>query len=557
MFILCTQLPKLSTAESENTDNLGAIGYAIPWCSADSLKNKKDENIEFISEFLVVTSKFIILFFCYELFHLLRKYSIHHKTHDWYHTYWALQVTLIIGLGYLTNFVTNNQKNQCAITIFKASLYVDGGLTAFTIVIMIILECFKSHSYFSNPDQLSEAEDSNTNFSQTPHANPEDHKSHSDVLDQHSNNTDKTEEKTLTIKAEIHPDPCSLHASPERPESRSKSHSGVLNIGGDQSLPDLKAQDETLEIIVKQPTEKKTVLDNGQGRPASDHNDDQKQDDSNLLVPPPFSLCCLLCSKLMQRYFCNSSGKEEALLLSTSPKRLRTDWCMIIWTVLANGVSLFVFIGFLSYLTQAIPAVAISYYLSPTSSLIRLGFFELAAVVLVMEIAYLIFLAEKLIWLSYVHWNKSIPEEIKRVDGKEEKVMYIDIYLVNGKDPVLKSLTNSETFSCLCKYFHWLLIFTLFQIITFTCVIYLSLMLLHFILSVIIDQTSDSNHQFRDILAILPTIALNGWLLFKHGNIVPVLKNIISNINKTTIEHSEHSGLGHQLLPHKSNYGSM
>ena len=145
MLILYTQLPKLSTAGDES-NNPGVVGYAIPWCSDNDLYIYIDYDIKVISIFLVVTSKFIIIFFCYELFHLLHKHRIHRKTHDWYHAYWAFQLTLIVGLVLLIKFVNNNQKNQHAITLFTASLCVDGGLSAFAIVIMIILEAKAKHS---------------------------------------------------------------------------------------------------------------------------------------------------------------------------------------------------------------------------------------------------------------------------------------------------------------------------------------------------------------------------------------------------------------------------
>lgn len=325
-----------------------------------------------------------------------------------------------------------------------------------------------------------------------------------------------------------------------------------------------------IQLFENKLTSIESNTDHGKGRPDSDHDDGQELDDSTYLVPPPFSLCCLWlrkCKDTRTTKLSASGTKETTQLCSTSPNRSETEnWCMIIWKVLANGVSLFVFLGLLSYLPQAFPAIAISYYLSPTSSLIRLGFFEVAAVVIIMEIAYLLFLVEKLIWLLHVYYTESIPEEILYVEEKEnekemkrtrkakdKKIKYIYKYLlIDCKVPKLRPLINSKNFSWSCK---WLLVFAFAQIITFICVIYLSWKLLYFLMTVVIDQTSDPNDQFRDILAILPTIALNGWLLFKQGNIIHVLKDVVSKANKTTMEHkplSEHVGSGHPR-----NYGSI
>ena len=52
------------------------------------------------------------------------------------------------------------------------------------------------------------------------------------------------------------------------------------------------------------------------------------------------------------------------------------------------------------------------------------------------------------------------------------------------------------------------------------------------LLNVIIQETSGSDNQFKDILAIVPTIALNLWLLSRHFNLGEAMKNIATEANK-------------------------
>lgn len=293
-------------------------------------------------------------------------------------------------------------------------------------------------------------------------------------------------------------------------------------------------------------------------------------DNETYLVPPPLSLFFLLIHQLCKHMKQNTeSDKSKKSLLSGTNKEedrqnkplVNKNLCTRIWKVLANGISLFVFLGFSSYLTQAIPSISISYYLSPTASLIRLGFFELVVIVLIMEGAYLLFLLEKWTWLAYVHYNNTIPEEIQEetsTETKQEKIMnrskYIKQYIVydrNSKESKLVLLPLSKNrYSFSCKAFHWLLLVTLFQIMAFIFVIYVSWRLLNFLLTVIIDQTTYPNDDFKNILAILPTIALNIWLILKQGNVLYALKDIVSKANKTTLEqdsHAQHVNTIHSL----------
>lgn len=474
------QLPGLSNAD--DSDNIPVpIGYAIPWCNASELVKSKDDDTLVVSSLLLVTSKLIIIVFCYELFHHLRKHSIHQKTHEWYHVYWATQILIIIGMGLLIDFAHRNQKNLVALKFFYSSLGADFGLTLITFSGLFVLGYLR-RKYGSNPYNAEDIE--------------------------------------LSQQASVQ------HRSVERVV---QSGSGSL----DRNLWYKITVGERIHLL----------------------------DEENYLVPPPLSpLFCSLCHKLCQ-YCCrnkcsnrsSADQKESEPLQKTSgySAKWRKDGCMIVWTIFTNAISLFVFLALFSYLTQAIPAIAISYYLNPTASLIRLGFFEIAAIIILIEIAYIIFLIEKFTWLCYIHYTKQIPEEILDEDkDKGNKYRYIDMYLNK------ESKTGSELVSIIdskkreCKCTHWLLATAFFQIITFGLVIYLSWRLLHFLLIIIIDQTSNPNDQFKDILAILPTIALNGWLLFKQGNIMHVLKDVVSKANKSTLEHGNQHTFTHYGSTH-------
>ena len=76
-----------------------------------------------------------------------------------------------------------------------------------------------------------------------------------------------------------------------------------------------------------------------------------------------------------------------------------------------------------SYVAQALPAIAMSYYVNPTSTLIRLGFFELAIFILLVEISYFIFLCDKLSWLCYIKIRKQLPDELSN------ELDYISVYV--------------------------------------------------------------------------------------------------------------------------------
>ena len=455
----------------------------------------------------------------------------------------------------------------------------------------------------------------------------------------------------------------------------------------------------------------------------------QSNNNDTFLVPPPLSL---LCHWVEQRITKGNNGDSETTrLLEPDPEdhqqhSSKEQRCTFCWTIFTNTTSLVTFIASLSYLTQALPGIAISYYINPTASLIKLGFFELAVGILVVEIAFAIYLIDKCVWLAYVHCAEEIPDEVYEDeeisdkdrtppgdptpsrDGKETElygellkqiteflslktqlelmekqrseshdqeteshdlgveshdlktephgsitndatnappttplpesnldsgsdasnthpvdaeivvisspdsshlstsskddsstpqprskntsesdddivnappdlatveakpdpqnkatnlptktpqqpkkkktIKYIEEYLVDGTKPKLISFGH---WKCSYRLCHWLFFTSAFQIIVAMLLIGMSAPLLYFIMNIIIDQTSASNDQFKDILAIVPTIVLNTWLLIRYGNISHAIKDILGKATKSAMEHHDsHHGDHHHPRHH-------
>ena len=78
---------------------------------------------------------------------------------------------------------------------------------------------------------------------------------------------------------------------------------------------------------------------------------------------------------------------------------------------------------------------------------------------------------------------------------------------------------------------HWLFVLTFIQIFTMMFVTVLSAILLSFLLNVVFEQTSDLTNEFKDAIAILPTIILNLWLIYKNGDWFKATKNIADEVS--------------------------
>ena len=216
------------------------------------------------------------------------------------------------------------------------------------------------------------------------------------------------------------------------------------------------------------------------------------------------------------------------------------------WTIFTNIISLLIFLAFISYLSQAFPAIVISYYLSPTASLIRLGFIEVIIVVMLFEIAYILFLLDKLAWLCYYRKRAKIPNEIKpdhdEMSENNNNMTFIDQYI----DSKEQELICSHLCKCTNGCCHCCFILIIVQIVAMVIIAVLSGVILYFLLNVVIQQTSGSDDQFKDILAIVPTIALNLWLVFRQGDFCKAVENIANKVNKAVDD-----SVGHDVTTHQ------
>ena len=252
-------------------------------------------------------------------------------------------------------------------------------------------------------------------------------------------------------------------------------------------------------------------------------------------VPPPLTTIC-------QFNCCNT----------TCSKYIR-KCCNTFWIIGMNIVSLITFLAFIGYLSQAFPAIVISYYLNPTASLIRLGFFEVIIVVMLLEVSYLLFLLDKCTWLCYFHKYKKYPKEIEvddDLDSGKNLQLSLNQYIYDDELITCKELCGCRC----CRKCHWLICTVLFQIITMFFIIGLSGLLLYFLLNIVIQQTSNPNNQFKDVLAIVPTIALNLWLLFRQIDFGRALKDIAQRANEQ--HHHIHSH-NHAHIMHSASHHSL
>ena len=547
-----------------NNSTPEAKGYGTYWYRVENIEKHGGNTVTTFLILFIVMFKLTFVLFSYELYQRLIKQKLYKKTHKRYYTYWSAQVLIFGGLIGFSIFAGKFQSNRVALDTFWGSVIID-----FVVAVVIL--------------------------------------------------------GIVTLKA--------------NPLSEWKCLRNV------------------------------------------DENDDQVEaEDNSRFIPPPLLVCC-------QCQISNERGKR--CMQSTKQ----------VLVILANGVSLFLFLAIGSYVAQALPAIAMSYYVNPTSTLIRLGFFELAIFILLVEVSYLIFLCDKLLWLCYIKIKKWLPDELSNEldyisvyvnECKEEQnnndmqpqeqndndvqdggpaadhdgmnrerqqqgaiaaTQPISIERRRQQDNVAKSLpefkgpteptatrqrsnsdpsvpllepigrcmnnnygttggtgatrqptaaqdstatpgitahplshpapgspgghpgppasgppgghpapgghpgplapgppgrhpapgppggppapgtqnaTQQKKYSC---RWYWLCI-VFFQIFTLAFMIVVSAPALYFLMRIVIDQTSNSNNDFKDLLSILPTIALNAWLLLKHGDIIHAMKEIVKSAAK-------------------------
>ena len=298
------QLPGLSN-EQLNMNNCTpeAKGYGTYWYRVENIERHGGNTVTTFLILFIVMFKLTFVLFSYELYQRLIKQELYKKTHKRYYTYWSAQVLILGGLIGLSIFADKRQSNQVALDTFWGSVIVD-----FVVAVVIL--------------------------------------------------------GIVTLKA--------------NPLSEWKCLRNV------------------------------------------DEDDDQVETDNNSrFIPPPLLVFC-------QCQITNERGKR--CMQSTKQ----------VIIILANGVSLFLFLAIGSYVAQAVPAIGTSYYVNPTSTLIRLGFFELAIFILLVEISYFIFLCDKLSWLCYIKIKKCLPDELSNESD------YVSVYVNECKEERNDEEQNDE-----------------------------------------------------------------------------------------------------------------
>ena len=87
-------------------------------------------------------------------------------------------------------------------------------------------------------------------------------------------------------------------------------------------------------------------------------------------------------------------------------------FCIKAWERILNLAAFFFTFFFISTILQTVPNILISYYAFPSRTLIRIGFFQVSFVCLVVALGGLIYLLEKLGWLLHIKIHKKIPNEL-------------------------------------------------------------------------------------------------------------------------------------------------
>ena len=600
-----------------------------------------------------MATKFVLLGFCYEILQKIRKHKINRKTHDWYYYYWGAQVLIVCALVGVAYLELTKQHNKTALYIFLGSFGFD--LLAFIGMLLIVttgklltalIYCC-CRGIFGDCCGCCDSKICCCGLCKIDNRCDGYH------------NLDNSNDTAAPIPSddtsiEVRPGRATqLEMQPRRGEGRQELQ---LNI----TLPEASDEPSGNSIIDECVPPPLTSL--FQCCPFCCCNRYMSMcgtrlgiywcwccpiihcssRDAHKCCKCFFTICCCFCKcECGSCWWCSACGIPCCTLLSSDnlqvsegnnavciqalkrcaeqrEKCSRTcgEWekcgkCWYTcWTVLMNIISLVVFLAFVSYLSQALPAIVISYYLSPTASLIRLAFFEVVIVILLLEVAHLLFLMDKLTWLCYFNKHKKIPKEIEPEDNTdpesegentnnkgqnnktyisqyikqngEKKLIYDNIcqcknfYLPRStKRKIHCSLIKSQSHTKECcegkfptlycnpvpccdeiKHWHCLILLTIIQIFTILFVTILSMILLFFLLNVVIQMTSGSDNEFKDILTIVPHIALNLWLIFGQGKLGKAIKNIISRDNRN-VDHNPLSAAEEGQIHHSASHHSV
>ena len=492
------QLPGLSDQQMQ-TNNVPFEGYAVRWVGNKDLESQSDYDIiSLYVVFIVSTSKILLIFFFYDIYMKLIKFKIHKKNHCWYYIFWAAQILIIVGIGGLIYFASTEQKNKSAIQIFYASLFFD------SIIAVVLVVAFSCISYPCFVCDITSDHEKARELKPVQENDKIQAKGQTSL--ELSTNNQHTCTETSHLITEEH-----SQMYTEEANSRLESEGITEEQDHENDTQSPESMEETDSVNDhKSYHQRKCLLENN-------------EDD---IIHPPLSLCCKMFVKDLCTCSCNSNCCC-CTGCACSIERL--------FTVVMKFTSLFTFLALISYLTQAFPAITISYYLKPTDSLIILGIFELSAVILLLEIALLIFVIERFTWLIYVKEHQKIPREaydlesgdidLDTVEVKKTTAYGIDDWVrrdVNKTDFQLKFSYlysfNNKIRTCHC----WAVIMGI-QVIAVVFLIAVSAILIYFLIHIVIDQTN-ANDQFRDIFAVIPTVILNMWLIYK-GKLEDLIKD--------------------------------
>ena len=656
---VCTiQLPGLSAGEVDTNKTPEAIGYASYWNLNDEDSHLSHEHytIKIFSIFVVIATKLLLLGFCYEILQKLRKHKINRKTHEWYYYYWGAQVLIVCALVGVIVFERKKQHNKTALHIFFGSFGFD--LSAFIVMLLIVTKLPTALIYccckgiFGDCCGCCDSKICCCGLCKIDRCSE-------------YHNLDPSNRIAVPVS-------CNDDTSIEVRQPGRGTQLEMQSLRGERRQEQLQLNITLPEE--NDETSENSIIDECVPPPLSSLFQCcpfcccyrrgifslnlywfwccpiiyYSSSDARKCCKCTLTSCYCFCTKCECGgcWWCSVCGIPCCTLLSSdnlrdsedepcynavciqalkrcakereSCSRTCSEWekcgkCWYTcWTVLMNIISLVVFLAFVSYLSQALPAIVISYYLSPTASLIRLAFFEVVIIILLLEVAYLLFLIDKLTWLCYYNKHKKIPKEIEPEDdidaeskgentsdegqtkGKHET--YISSYIKeNQKKLIHDNLCQCENFYLPCptirtthccyvenqlhtrecykfklatvycatvpccdeiKHWHCLFLFTIIQIFTMLLIIILSAFLLFFLLKVVIQQTSSPDNDFKVILTIVPTIALNLWLLFGQGNLGKAMKNIISKANKNA-DHDPLSVAEEGQIHHSASHHSV
>lgn len=205
------------------------------------------------------------------------------------------------------------------------------------------------------------------------------------------------------------------------------------------------------------------------------------------------------------------------------------------WIMNLLGLTLTFFL--VSYVLQALPNILIAYYSYPSRSLATLSFLQIALACLVLNVAGIIFLLEKLGWLCYVRikrrappgiqdtdselMNLYLPKSVKKEDVEGNKNSYYDETMnvqENTKSAKIKIKKSDIVKVCL-------------QIVALFFVLATISVVLVLVGTIVFKQTTDDNDSLHGLLTTIPTVLGNILLYFTRRRMFDT-KHLQLNVKK-------------------------